>query len=92
MPDFDLLVLGDCNPDLVPAEGPRVAVKLGPNGALAARGDEIVEVAAPRGVEAIETTGAGDSFDAGVLAGLLGGGTGAQATRDEALDLLERAA
>ncbi len=96
------------------AKGPLVAVKLGADGALAAHEDEIVEVAAPTGVEAIETTGAGDSFDAGVLAGLLegwptermlalgcacgalstraAGGTGAQATLDEALDLLERAA
>jgi sugar/nucleoside kinase (ribokinase family) len=55
------------------AEGPLVAVKLGAEGALAARGDELVEVAAPAGVEPVDTTGAGDSFDAGVLAGMLRG-------------------
>jgi sugar/nucleoside kinase (ribokinase family) len=55
------------------AEGPLVAVKLGADGALAARGDELVRVPAPAGVDPVDTTGAGDSFDAGVLAGLLNG-------------------
>jgi sugar/nucleoside kinase (ribokinase family) len=55
------------------AEGPLVVVKLGAEGALAVRGEEVVRVAAPPGVEPVDTTGAGDSFDAGVLAGLLGG-------------------
>jgi sugar/nucleoside kinase (ribokinase family) len=55
------------------AHGPLVAVKLGAAGALAARGDELVEVAAPAGVEPVDTTGAGDSFDAGAIAGLLQG-------------------
>ena len=55
------------------AEGPLVVVKLGADGALAVRGEEVVRVAAPPGVEPVDTTGAGDSFDAGVLAGLLGG-------------------
>ncbi|MGZ4200891.1 MAG: carbohydrate kinase family protein [Thermoleophilaceae bacterium] len=54
-------------------EGPLVVVKLGAEGALAVRGEELVRVAAPAGVEPVDTTGAGDSFDAGVLAGLLGG-------------------
>jgi sugar/nucleoside kinase (ribokinase family) len=54
-------------------EGPLVAVKLGPDGALAARGGEVVMVPAPPGVEPVDTTGAGDSFDAGVLAGMLNG-------------------
>ena len=57
------------------AEGPLVAVKLGADGALAARGGELVTVAAPAGIEPLDTTGAGDSFDAGVLSGLLQGFT-----------------
>ena len=55
------------------ADGPLVAVKLGPEGALGAHGDELLHVAAPAGVEAVDSTGAGDSFDAGVVAGLLQG-------------------
>jgi sugar/nucleoside kinase (ribokinase family) len=55
------------------AQGPLVAVKLGAEGALAASGDELIEVAAPAGVDPVDTTGAGDSFDAGALAGLLEG-------------------
>jgi sugar/nucleoside kinase (ribokinase family) len=53
-----------------------VAVKLGPDGALAVdpAGGQ-VRIAAPRGVVPVDTTGAGDSFDAGFLAGWLGGGT-----------------
>jgi sugar/nucleoside kinase (ribokinase family) len=53
------------------AAGPLVAVKLGAGGALAANGDELIQVSAPTGVDPVDTTGAGDSFDAGVLAGLL---------------------
>jgi sugar/nucleoside kinase (ribokinase family) len=48
-----------------------VAVKLGADGALAANGDELIQVSAPTDVDPVDTTGAGDSFDAGVLAGLL---------------------
>jgi sugar/nucleoside kinase (ribokinase family) len=55
------------------AEGPLVAVKLGADGALAANGDELIQVSAPTGVDPVDTTGAGDSFDAGVLASLLQG-------------------
>lgn len=54
--------------------GPLVAVKLGAEGALAATADgELVRAASPAGSEPVDTVGAGDSFDAGVLAGLLGG-------------------
>lgn len=54
------------------ARGPLVVVKLGRDGALAADGAELTRVPAPR-VEAIDSTGAGDSFDAGFLvARLLG--------------------
>jgi sugar/nucleoside kinase (ribokinase family) len=54
------------------ARGPLVVVKLGADGALAVRGTEVVRVAAPR-VEAVDATGAGDSFDAGFLAARLDG-------------------
>ena len=49
-----------------------VAMKLGEAGALAVRGEEVVSVEAPT-VQVVDTTGAGDSFDAGFLAGFLGG-------------------
>jgi sugar/nucleoside kinase (ribokinase family) len=45
-----------------------VAVKLGPEGAIARRGDETARAAAPP-VDAVEDTGAGDSFAAGFLRG-----------------------
>ncbi len=54
------------------ARGPVVAVKLGREGALALRGQELVERAAVPS-EAVDTTGAGDTFDAGFLAGQLRG-------------------
>jgi sugar/nucleoside kinase (ribokinase family) len=58
--------------------GPLVAVKLGADGALAvpagAGGDPVVRVPAPRGVATpVDAVGAGDTFDAGLLAGLLAG-------------------
>jgi ribokinase len=52
--------------------GPLVIVKLGADGALATDGDELVRAAATH-VDVVETTGAGDSFDAGFLAGRLNG-------------------
>jgi sugar/nucleoside kinase (ribokinase family) len=55
------------------ALGPLVAVKLGADGALGARaGADPVSVRAPA-VAAVDAVGAGDSFDAGVLAALLDG-------------------
>jgi sugar/nucleoside kinase (ribokinase family) len=93
--------------------GPRVvAVKQGADGALAATaaGEFVVSAAPP--VTARDTTGAGDSFDAGFVAGWLAGrsvrdclalgvvcgalstrgvgGTAAQPTMDQALEVLER--
>jgi sugar/nucleoside kinase (ribokinase family) len=49
-----------------------VAVKLGADGAAAARGSEFVSVPAPV-VDVVDTIGAGDSFDAGFVAGSLRG-------------------
>jgi len=51
---------------------PLVAVKLGAEGAIARRGEEIVR-AAPPAVQVVDTTGAGDSFDAGFVCGYLKG-------------------
>jgi sugar/nucleoside kinase (ribokinase family) len=54
--------------------GPLVAVKLGADGALAARaGADPVNVRAPAVGAVADAVGAGDSFDAGVLAALLDG-------------------
>ncbi len=56
------------------ALGPLVAVKLGADGALAARaGATPVSVRAPVVAAVRDAVGAGDSFDAGVLAALLDG-------------------
>ncbi len=46
-------------------------VTLGERGALYARAGELIQVAAPK-VEAVDLTGAGDGFDAGLLAKLSG--------------------
>ena len=54
------------------AAGPVVALKLGAEGAAAYAGDDSAEVAPPA-VEAVDATGAGDSFDAGFLAAWLEG-------------------
>jgi sugar/nucleoside kinase (ribokinase family) len=91
------------------AEIPTVAVKLGVRGAIARRGSQIVQ-ADSIPIKVVDTTGAGDSFDAGFIYGYLtgrslaqslrlacvcgslstrvAGGTGAQATLQEALDHL----
>jgi ribokinase len=52
--------------------GPTVALKLGAEGAAAFAGDQRVELPAPA-VDAVDTTGAGDSFDAGFIAAWLEG-------------------
>ena len=51
---------------------PLVAVKLGARGAVARRGDEIVRTGALH-ITVVDTTGAGDSFDAGFVYGYLAG-------------------
>ncbi len=62
--------------------GRTVAVKLGADGALGVgRDGMLARVAAPAGIEAIDTTGAGDSFDAGFLAGWLGDASLSEALR-----------
>jgi ribokinase len=52
------------------ARGALVAVKRGARGALAVRGDEVVEVPAPAAAGP-DSVGAGDSFDAGLVWALL---------------------
>ncbi len=55
--------------------GPRVVVKLGASGALCADGREFHRIVprAPRADPVVDTTGAGDCFNAGLIAGLLRG-------------------
>ncbi len=53
-------------------KGPLIAAKFGERGAIARRGDERVEVPALP-MDVVDTTGAGDSFDAGFVYGLLAG-------------------
>jgi sugar/nucleoside kinase (ribokinase family) len=58
------------------AHGPLTAVKLGAAGALAVEnGGHSVQIPALAGVEPVDAVGAGDSFDAGFLTGLLSGWT-----------------
>jgi sugar/nucleoside kinase (ribokinase family) len=49
-----------------------VVAKDGADGALAAHGERLVRAAAPT-IDALDTTGAGDAFDAGYLASMLAG-------------------
>ncbi len=54
--------------------GSLVAVKLGADGALAVDGEaSAIRCDSLKNVEPVDTVGAGDSFDAGVIAGLLSG-------------------
>jgi sugar/nucleoside kinase (ribokinase family) len=53
-------------------QAPIVAVKLGAEGAIARQGQETVR-ATPPPVQVVDTTGAGDSFDAGFVCGYLKG-------------------
>ncbi len=54
------------------AAGPALAVKLGPRGALCVEGSAVHQVSLPP-VTPVDTTGAGDCFNAGLIAGLLQG-------------------
>jgi sugar/nucleoside kinase (ribokinase family) len=49
---------------------PTLAVKLGPQGALVRQRD-VVYTAPPLAVDVVDTTGAGDSFNAGFLYGFI---------------------
>lgn len=53
--------------------GPRVVVKAGADGAWSVAADGVVTRVAGVGVDVVDTTGAGDSFDAGYLAALAAG-------------------
>lgn len=61
--------------------GPLIVVKLGADGALAHRSDGPIERVAALPVDAVDTTGAGDSFDAGFLRGWLDGASTIDALR-----------
>jgi sugar/nucleoside kinase (ribokinase family) len=54
------------------ASVPLVVVKLGRDGAIAVTGEKLVRVPAPH-VDVVDTVGAGDSFDAGFIAGFQAG-------------------
>lgn len=58
--------------DALAQQVPLLAVKLGARGAVARRGAEAVRAAGPA-VDVVDTTGAGDSFDAGFVYGVLAG-------------------
>ncbi len=64
--------------------GPLIVVKLGADGALACRATGPVERTQALPVTAVDTTGAGDSFDAGFLGAWLGGASVAAALRSGA--------
>ena len=59
---------------------PSGIVKLGPRGAAMRVGDGILRVHSPR-VQVVDTTGAGDAFDAGFIDGLLDGAVGEECMR-----------
>jgi sugar/nucleoside kinase (ribokinase family) len=61
--------------------GPLIVVKLGTDGALAHRCDAPIERVAALAVDAVDTTGAGDSFDAGFLRAWLDGASTIDALR-----------
>lgn len=52
--------------------GPTVVVKCGPKGVIVGRHGDSFALPSPS-VEPLDTTGAGDNFDAGLLAGVLAG-------------------
>ena len=71
-PDLDVLFVNEAEQrELGPVDGPLVVVKRGAEGAFARTADGDVEVRAPA-VDAVDTTGAGDAFDAGFLAARAG--------------------
>ena len=63
-----------------------MVVKLGPQGAIARRGEEVVHRQA-FAIDVVDTTGAGDSFNAGFLHSYLQGADPQGADLAECLDL-----
>ncbi len=63
------------------ARGPLVAVKCGMDGALVASGEGVIARVPAYPVDAVDTTGAGDTFDAAFLAAWLGGASPEAALR-----------
>lgn len=59
--------------DRLAALTPLVVLKQGPRGATARQGTEQLHVPALDGIRVVDTTGAGDCFNAGFLCGYLGG-------------------
>jgi sugar/nucleoside kinase (ribokinase family) len=74
--------IGAALPALISA-GPKVVIKLGASGALSADGSQTLRAGLPSGLtgELIDATGAGDCFNAGLIAGLLRGLDLAAATK-----------
>jgi sugar/nucleoside kinase (ribokinase family) len=89
LPELDIFLPNDAEataitgePDAVraarmlAAEGPLVVVKRGAEGAVAVRGDEVVEIGPADFVEAhdvVDAVGAGDNFDAGFIRAWMAG-------------------
>jgi sugar/nucleoside kinase (ribokinase family) len=72
-PSLDLLFVNEGEHRMLRSDGcPLVVVKRGARGATAIAGTGVVEAFAPT-VTAVDATGAGDSFDAGFIAGRLRG-------------------
>ena len=57
---------------------PVVVIKDGENGARLASGDERITMPAPGGIDVVDTTGAGDAFDAGFIACWIAGAPAAE--------------
>jgi hypothetical protein len=57
----------------IAAHGPRVVVKAGADGGISVDGDSTVVRAPGLVLDVLDTTGAGDSFDAGYLAAMIAG-------------------
>jgi 2-dehydro-3-deoxygluconokinase len=86
LPTFDdeQALWGDATPEAVSARLKalgiaEIVIKNGPAGALVASEATHVHVACPRRVEPIDTTGAGDAFNAGYLAARINGAPAAEA-------------
>ncbi|MGH7123235.1 MAG: sugar kinase [Stellaceae bacterium] len=79
-------VCGDADPETTArryaaAGVPEVAVKCGARGCVALAGGTLVDVPVPRPVKAVDTTAAGDGFNAGYIAARLTGASPEQAAR-----------